>query len=591
MRVQFRDWLCGVVFLGLAAGSAAGQGASFSGDPTLSDESIEWEWGALPGIDPYFQGNTVLEYVDDLVTSLPGAWRILESNVDGSRLYAVDDVDDTVYIIDGLTGDLVDALPAPPDRLLGIDVHRSEDLILGGLASGRIALWDRRPEAEDALVLYAAQSMACRFVQFLLDSSDPEEQQFVTAGDEDTLRVWSGPGSLLREIITSGKATALNVNDSGSRMAVGDSLGVIRIYEPASGSFKERLDEHTSPVVDLLYSSDQSALISMDDTGRLLRWNTASWTTAGFELVVEDPEVSFFGVRQPDASLIYTSDADSFRIFDGLTGRQYRSKDLVPEGTHELGTLDPLGRRIITGLSDGRLRTYRTGYCDPSPSDTICFGGYKIWRSPTPEPDDAILLRIYGFGDSTWSFSGLEREFVDPDSLIPRGGDMEAPIAGPHNGLPFYYSVTAYERQYLNGSVFDVLLNSIQDGFYRRDPTGDPTPVYAHGPDRTEKPLLGNVIVVPNPYEAGRVEWDGQLGPHVEFRNLPSQATIRVYTVSGDLLRTMEHGTGDFDEPTDARAWDLTNRSGEDVASGVYIYNVTTKLNSESKTGYFIVVR
>ena len=96
MRLLFRVWLWGGVILGLAAGSAAGQGVTFSVDPKLFDERIGWEWGALPGVDPYFQGNTVLEHVADLATSIPGEYRILESNQDGSLLYAVSDVDDTV---------------------------------------------------------------------------------------------------------------------------------------------------------------------------------------------------------------------------------------------------------------------------------------------------------------------------------------------------------------------------------------------------------------------------------------------------------------------------------------------------------------
>jgi hypothetical protein len=164
-------------------------------------------------------------------------------------------------------------------------------------------------------------------------------------------------------------------------------------------------------------------------------------------------------------------------------------------------------------------------------------------------------------------------------------------IAGPHNGMPYYYSITPFERRYLNGAVFDVLLGSIDDGFYRSDPTGDPVPVSPHEADRTDLPLLDKVIVVPNPYEAGKVAWDRELGEHVEFRHLPEQATIRIYTVAGDLLRTIEHGRGEFGEPTDTRSWDLKNQQNEDVASGVYIYHVSTDLNAEEAKGYFVIVR
>ena len=65
----------------------------------------------------------------------------------------------------------------------------------------------------------------------------------------------------------------------------------------------------------------------------------------------------------------------------------------------------------------------------------------------------------------------------------------------------------------------------------------------------------------------------------------------RIYTTAGDHLRTIEHGAGEFGEPTDTRSWDLKNQKGEKVASGVYVYYITTRLNAEETTGYFIVVR
>jgi len=175
--------------------------------------------------------------------------------------------------------------------------------------------------------------------------------------------------------------------------------------------------------------------------------------------------------------------------------------------------------------------------------------------------------------------------------LIPRGADPEDPLAGPHNGAPYYYSITAFERRYLGGSVYPVRLNTIDEGFYRRDSMGDPTPVTPHQTGRTERPFLDKIIVVPNPYEAGHVPWDSELGEHVEFRHLPEQATIRIYTVAGDLLRIVEHGPAAFGEPTDALSWDLKNELGEKVASGVYLYHVSTRLNAEEAEGYFIVVR
>jgi hypothetical protein len=37
-----------------------------------------------------------------------------------------------------------------------------------------------------------------------------------------------------------------------------------------------------------------------------------------------------------------------------------------------------------------------------------------------------------------------QRVFVDPDSVVARGGDPMQRVAGPHNGVPYYYSLTKF---------------------------------------------------------------------------------------------------------------------------------------------------
>ncbi|MNC98970.1 hypothetical protein D3C83_170950 [compost metagenome] len=53
--------------------------------------------------------------------------------------------------------------------------------------------------------------------------------------------------------------------------------------------------------------------------------------------------------------------------------------------------------------------------------------------------------------------------------------------------------------------------------------------------------------------------------------NLPDLAIVRIYSLSGRLVRVLEHHGA---VPTDAVTWDLTNRRGEQVAPGVYFWHV-----------------
>jgi hypothetical protein len=86
---------------------------------------------------------------------------------------------------------------------------------------------------------------------------------------------------------------------------------------------------------------------------------------------------------------------------------------------------------------------------------------------------------------------------------------------------------------------------------------------------------LSNIYVVPNPYvafslseEPGRsttLRGDRDL----QFRNLPPKCTIRIYTLLGELVQTIEK-----DDFTSLAHWDLLSNEGQRVAYGIYIYHV-----------------
>ena len=88
---------------------------------------------------------------------------------------------------------------------------------------------------------------------------------------------------------------------------------------------------------------------------------------------------------------------------------------------------------------------------------------------------------------------------------------------------------------------------------------------------------LADIRVVPNPYVAAsqferispRLEGRGER--QVQFRGLPAEATVRIFNVRGELIRTLRHsslsGSGQL-------AWDLKTEENLDIASGVYVYHV-----------------
>lgn len=93
---------------------------------------------------------------------------------------------------------------------------------------------------------------------------------------------------------------------------------------------------------------------------------------------------------------------------------------------------------------------------------------------------------------------------------------------------------------------------------------------------------LSRIRVVPNPYIAGESSGGAE---RILFTNLPPRATIRIYTISGNLIRTLDHvGDGDGSEE-----WNLRTRYGLLVASGNYYFHVTTP-DGRTHLGRFAVI-
>ena len=97
---------------------------------------------------------------------------------------------------------------------------------------------------------------------------------------------------------------------------------------------------------------------------------------------------------------------------------------------------------------------------------------------------------------------------------------------------------------------------------------------------------LDQVRVVPNPYR-GSSQFEvanpfptGRGERQIRFVNLPPRATVRIFTPSGRLVRTLQLDQGDNDAITPGMllggslAWNLLNEDQLEVSYGVYLYHV-----------------
>ena len=191
------------------------------------------------------------------------------------------------------------------------------------------------------------------------------------------------------------------------------------------------------------------------------------------------------------------------------------------------------------------------------------FAGYRVYRA-VGSPDTTFTMIHESPGNTAHSFDDITAQ----------------------RGVSYYYAVTAFDDGSQNQPGIENGLRpgeSVESGIlYNR--TTEPVSL-TRAPGNT----LADIRVVPNPYnitaaEAG-LQFPGE-NDKILFAGLPPECTIRIFTISGDLIKVLEHTDGSGDEP-----WsDLTTETRQIVVSGVYIAHVETP-SGESSFVKFVIVR
>jgi hypothetical protein len=96
-----------------------------------------------------------------------------------------------------------------------------------------------------------------------------------------------------------------------------------------------------------------------------------------------------------------------------------------------------------------------------------------------------------------------------------------------------------------------------------------------HGMGTTD---LSDAYAYPVPFIPSRGDED------ITFTNISPICTIKIYTLNGELVRTIEHTSGKT-----SYSWDVANDGGDGLGSGVYLYLIDS--NKSKKKGKLIVIR
>jgi hypothetical protein len=222
------------------------------------------------------------------------------------------------------------------------------------------------------------------------------------------------------------------------------------------------------------------------------------------------------------------------------------------------------------------------------PGDTLLNNfGRKVVVCPfkivpiTPVSQLRVLINN-ALADSVWK-PGREIVFITP------------PEYSPQSPIPVMYSVmfsaptdTTVTVVYpTEGNIYEALTTK---PFSAGDQYIFTTTAAAFSAENA-KSALDNIYVVPNPYVAySELEQPGPLPTQrgekrLQFRNLPPQCTVRIYTLVGELVQTIPK-----DDTRNFAEWDLLSYEGQRVAYGVYIYHIDVPGVGE-KIGRFAVIK
>jgi hypothetical protein len=231
----------------------------------------------------------------------------------------------------------------------------------------------------------------------------------------------------------------------------------------------------------------------------------------------------------------------------------------------------------------------------PAPGG-LDFEGYRVYVGLDRE--HPTRLAQFDVRDTAGFNTGLEPALA-PEPLVRDGVTYRYRhrISGLRDGFRYWGAVTSYDTG-------DRTIESLESGLGQNKFLVIPM---ANGNE------LQSVTVFPNPY---RVEaaWDAGSVPRdkvVWFAGLPRRATIRVYSLAGDLVMRRDFDGGDYrtenirgiwtperNPDTGAPAlsgasfaWDLISDRGQAIASGLYVWTVEDHGGGPVQRGKLLVVK
>jgi hypothetical protein len=308
----------------------------------------------------------------------------------------------------------------------------------------------------------------------------------------------------------------------------------------------------------------------------------------------------------------------------GWAKRTYNGEDLNGNGTLDSGEdlnanaqLDryilpepPLAPKVKVVSTENKVELYwekKAEFSIDPISKEADFEGYRIYRSVVGEdlsnPDiinSAALLQQWDLpGNNIGYNNGID--IIALDNPVKFEGDTTTYYYrftndGLLNGWQYVYVITAFDRGDENLKISSLESSKTVNTF-------------RVWPGTAGVSGTGDIGVYPNPYRLSAA-WDGPtpFTRKMIFSKLPKRCTITIYTLSGDIITTLNHDESyngndirwysDYAGNENQRvfsggehAWDILSESNQTITQGIYMFSVKDLSTGQTKTGTFTVLK
>lgn len=410
----------------------------------------------------------------------------------------------------------------------------------------------------------------------------------------NTADVPDGIYSLVAVVWDSIKSTSC---DPVSVMVDNIGNGVI-IIQPESGDvvkgIVDTIAEASADTIRVVFF-DNTTSFATDDTGS--GFFSASWDTTA----LTDGVYSLFAVAYDHSGTPVTSATVSVTVDNTPPQVNITSPspgEIISSPTVEItaSATDSSGIAKVEFYVDGNFLTYGTSnpysvsWNTQGASDGIHTIAAKAFDKAGNAASHSIDIRL----DTTSPSVSLTET---PEKTVKGNrGKVEVRFAWqgkddvtPEDKLEYQYKLEGYQEDWSSWSTGKEITFLLAVGEYTfkvraKDGAGNFPPEEDTKTAKYSFKVILPVVIYPNPAYPDR-------GDVVKIANLPLGSVVYIYSIVGELIRTLD-GPGEvsIEGGSNTAIWDCRNEYGERVARGIYIY-YCLQVTGDRKTGKIAIIR